>query len=154
MRRRVIHSPLAWPRDYHARSECREIAVPLVTLTVRKPKSGAFKSAVLDAVNESLVATGVSAADKFQRVLELDADDFRYDSKYPDVKTSRTDDFALIEILWSVGRTVNVRRKFLADLMQRLAAAKIDPENVMVVFKETQWENWSFAGGRLIHANG
>ncbi|MBI3231003.1 MAG: tautomerase family protein, partial [Burkholderiales bacterium] len=25
------------------------------------------------------------------------------------------------------------------------------PENVMVVFKETAWENWAFAGGRQIH---
>ncbi|HXF77896.1 MAG TPA: tautomerase family protein [Usitatibacter sp.] len=128
--------------------------MPLVTLTVRKPKSTAFKNTVLDAVHESLVATGVPAADKFQRVIELDAGDFRYDARYPDVKTSRTDDFALIEVLWSVGRSVNVKKKFLADLMQKLSAAKIDPENVLVVFKETQWENWSFAGGRLIHASG
>ena len=128
--------------------------MPLVTLTVRKPKSSAFKGAVLEAVHDSLVATGVPAADKFQRVIELDHDDFRYDPKYPDVKTSRNDDFALIEILWSVGRSVNVKKKFLADLMQRLSAAKLDPENVMVVFKETQWENWAFAGGRIIHANG
>ena len=128
--------------------------MPLVTLTVRKARPSAFKSAVLDAVHDSLVATGVPAADKFQRVIELDAGDFRYDTKYPDVQTSRTDDFALIEILWSVGRSVNVKKKFLADLMQRLSAAKIDPENVLVVFKETQWENWSFAGGRVIHASG
>jgi phenylpyruvate tautomerase PptA (4-oxalocrotonate tautomerase family) len=128
--------------------------MPLVTLTVRKARPSAFKSAVLDAVHDSLVATGVPAADKFQRVIELDAGDFRYDAKYPDVQTSRTDDFALIEILWSVGRSVNVKKKFLADLMQRLSAAKIDPENVLVVFKETQWENWSFAGGRVIHASG
>jgi phenylpyruvate tautomerase PptA (4-oxalocrotonate tautomerase family) len=128
--------------------------MPLVTLTVRKPKSSAFKSAVLDAVHDSLVAIGVPLADKFQRVLELDADDFRYDLKYPDVKTSRTHDFALIEVLWSVGRSVNVKKKFLAELMQKLSAANIDPENVLVVFKETQWENWTFAGGRLIHASG
>ena len=128
--------------------------MPLVTLTVRKPKTAVFKAAVLDAVHDSLVATGVPAADKFQRVIELDADDFRYDLKYPDVKTSRNDDFALIEILWSVGRSVNVKKKFVADVMQRLSALKMDPENVLVVFKETQWENWSFAGGRLIHASG
>lgn len=125
--------------------------MPLVTLTVRKPKSSDFKSTVLDAVHASLVATGVPAPDKFQRVIELDAEDFRYDPKYPDVKTSRTEDFALIEILWSVGRSVNVKKKLLADLMQRLSALQMDPENVLVVFKETQWENWSFAGGRLIH---
>ncbi|TMH00434.1 MAG: tautomerase family protein, partial [Betaproteobacteria bacterium] len=23
---------------------------------------------------------------------------------------------------------------------------------VMIVFKETAWENWSFGGGRLLHA--
>ena len=28
----------------------------------------------------------------------------------------------------------------------------VNPENVMVVFKETQWENWAFGGGRQIHA--
>jgi phenylpyruvate tautomerase PptA (4-oxalocrotonate tautomerase family) len=128
--------------------------MPLVTLTVRKPKSAAFKSSILDAVHDSLVATGVPAADKFQRVIELGADDFRYDAKYPDVKTARNDDFALVEVLWSVGRSVNVKKKFLTDLMQKLTAAKIDPENVLVVFKETQWENWSFAGGRIIHASG
>jgi hypothetical protein len=142
------------PHAYHAQSECQEAAMPLVTLTVRKPKPGVFKSAILDAVHDSLVATGVPAADKFQRVLELEADDFRYDLSYPDVKTRRTEDFALIEILWSVGRSVNVKKKFLGELMQKLSAAKIDPENVLVVFKETQWENWAFAGGRLIHATG
>jgi phenylpyruvate tautomerase PptA (4-oxalocrotonate tautomerase family) len=57
----------------------------------------------------------------------------------------------LIEILWSVGRSVKVKKKLLAELMERLRTAGLDPENVMVVFKETSWENWSFAGGRLIH---
>ena len=57
----------------------------------------------------------------------------------------------LIEILWSAGRSVKVKKVLLADLMQRLQAAGRDPENVMVCFKETTWENWAFAGGRLIH---
>ena len=29
--------------------------------------------------------------------------------------------------------------------------AVLVPENVMVVFKETSWENWAFAGGRILH---
>jgi phenylpyruvate tautomerase PptA (4-oxalocrotonate tautomerase family) len=126
--------------------------MPLVTLTVRKPKAKSFKTAVLDAVHAALVASGVPAADLFQRVIELDAEDFRFDPSYPDVKTRRNDDFALVEILWSVGRSVKVKRKLLEDLSSRLAAAGFDMENVMVVFKETSWENWAFAGGRLIHA--
>lgn len=125
--------------------------MPLVTLTVRKPKTTAFKSSVLDAVHAALLASGVPQTDKFQRVLELDADDFRFDTGYPDVAGTRTDDFALIEIVWSAGRSVKVKKALLADLMARLTQAGLDPENVMVVFKETTWENWSFAGGRLIH---
>lgn len=125
--------------------------MPLVTLTVRKPKSTEFKSAVLDAVHASLVSSGVPDTDKFQRVLELDAADFRYDPGYPDVAGARDGDFVLIEILWSVGRSVKIKKKLLGELMEELRAAGLDPENVMVVFKETAWENWAFAGGRFLH---
>jgi hypothetical protein len=125
--------------------------MPLVTLTVRKPKTSAFKSMVLDAVHGALVGSGVPATDKFQRVLELDADDFRFDASYPDLQSDRNDDFVLIEILWSVGRSVKVKRKVLEDIMRELSKAGINTENVMVCFKETSWENWSFGGGRLIH---
>ena len=125
--------------------------MPLVTITVRKPKPGAFKTAVFDAVHAALISSGVPATDKFQRVIELDADDFRFDPTYPDLKTKRNDDFVLIEILWSVGRSVKVKKKLLDELMGSLAAAGFDVENVMVCFKETSWENWSFGRGRLIH---
>jgi len=125
--------------------------MPLVTLTVRKPKSAAFKSTVLDAVHAALVSAGVPAADKFQRVIELDAEDFRFDPGYPDLNSQRSDDYALIEILWSVGRSVKVKKKLLEELMATLTRAGFDTEQVMVVFKETAWENWAFGGGRLIH---
>jgi hypothetical protein len=125
--------------------------MPLVTLTVRKPKSTEFKSVVLDAVHAALVSSGVPVADKFQRVIELRAEDFRFDPDYPDLQAERNDDFALIEILWSVGRSVKVKKKLLQELMSSLATSGLDPENVMVCFKETSWENWSFGGGRLIH---
>jgi hypothetical protein len=121
--------------------------MPLVTLTVRKPKSSTFKTTMLNAVHAALVSSGVPATDKFQRVIELEAEDFRFDPSYPDVKTERNDEFALIEILWSVGRSVKVKKKLLEELMGTLGHAGIDTENVMVCFKETSWENWAFAGG-------
>lgn len=133
-------------------SPTRSTAMPLVTATVRKPKSAEFKTRLLDAVHAALVASGVPETDRFQRVLELEAADFRYDPSYPDLSSPRGEDFVLIEILWSAGRSVKVKKKLLADLMQRLEAQGLDPEQVMVCFKETTWENWAFAGGRLIHA--
>jgi hypothetical protein len=130
----------------------RRDSVPLVTLTVRKGKSGEFKSAVLKAVHGALVASGVPEKDRFQRVLELGSDDFRFDPEYPDLTAHRTDDFVLIEILLSVGRSVKVKKKVLVDILGALLQQPgLNPENVMVCFKETLWENWSFGGGRFIH---
>jgi phenylpyruvate tautomerase PptA (4-oxalocrotonate tautomerase family) len=126
--------------------------MPLVTLTLRPGKSDDFKSQVLNAVHGALVGSGVPEKDRFQRVLELSAEDFRYDPEYPDLSARRDEDFVLIEILLSVGRSVRVKKKILGDIMQSLVRQPgLNPENVMVCFKETQWENWSFGGGRLIH---
>lgn len=126
--------------------------MPLVTVTVRKSRSAAWKDAVLSAVHRALVASGVPEDDLFQRVLELADEDFRFDPHYPDVAAPRTAEFVLIEILLSVGRSVKVKRKILANLMAGLRRDPgLNPENVMVVFQETQWENWAFAGGRQLH---
>jgi len=127
--------------------------MPIVTVTVREGKPREFKSAVLGAVHSALVASGVPEKDRFQRVLELSADDFRFDPEYPDLRSLRTEEFVLIEILFSVGRSVKVKKKIVADILGSLAKAPgLNPENVMICFKETLWENWSFGGGRFIHA--
>ena len=127
--------------------------MPLVTLTLRKTKTDSFKSAVLDAVHAALVASGVPQTDRFQRVLELDAVDFRFDPSYPDLSAPRKDDFVLVEILLSVGRSVKVKKKIVIDIVAALAREPgLSPEGVMICFKETQWENWSFGGGRFLHA--
>ena len=125
--------------------------MPLVTLTVCKPKPAAFKSKVLDAVHAALVSSGVPPTDKFQRVIELTPEDFHFDPSYPDLQSPRDQDFVLIEILWSIGRSVKVKRKLLTELTALLAGSGLNPEHVMVVFKETSWENWAFGGGRVIH---
>ena len=86
-------------------------------------------------------------------MLALGDDEFRYDPRYPDLASPRGDDFVLIEILWSVGRSVKVKRKFVTDVVAQIGRDPgVDPEHVMIVFKETAWENWSFGGGRLLHA--
>ena len=46
--------------------------MPLVTGTVRKPKSNEFKTTVLSAVHNALVASSVPEKNRFQRVKELD----------------------------------------------------------------------------------
>lgn len=126
--------------------------MPLVTLSVRKPKTVEFKSTVLDAVHAALVASGVPHNDRFQRVLELEAEDFRFDARYPDLTEDRNQDFVLIDILLSVGRSVKIKKQIAQDIVTSLVARGFEGENVMIIFEETRWENWSFGGGRLVHA--
>lgn len=126
--------------------------MPIVTLTVRKPKSAEFKQNVLAAIHAALVDVGVNANDRFHRVLELDAADFQYDAHFPDVRTARSDDFVLVEILLGTGRSVKVKKQILNGIVERLAATGFDPENLMLCFQDVPWENWSPAGGRVPHA--
>jgi phenylpyruvate tautomerase PptA (4-oxalocrotonate tautomerase family) len=126
--------------------------MPIVTLTVRKPKSAEFKTTVLAAVHEALVGIGVNPHDRFHRVLELEEEDFQFDPSFPDVRTRRTSDFVLVEILLGVGRSVKLKRQVLAAIVERLSKAHFDTENLMVVFQDVAWENWSPAGGRFPNA--
>src|SRR5262245_48882199 len=127
--------------------------MPLVTMTTREGKSSAFKSAVLAAVHGALIASGVPEKDRFQRVFELNSDDLRFDSDYPDLSSRRTDDFVLVEILLSVGRSLKVKKKIVADILAGVVKDPgLNPENVMICFKETLWENWAFGGGRFFYA--
>jgi phenylpyruvate tautomerase PptA (4-oxalocrotonate tautomerase family) len=126
--------------------------MPLVTLTVHDSTPAAQRRQLLDAVHNALVAVGVPPADRFQRVIALDGDSFVVDPGYPDAARPRDARFAIVEVLWSVGRSVKIKRQFLQHLGTALVEAGHDPENLMLVFKETAWENWSFAGGRLLHA--
>jgi len=127
--------------------------MPLVTVTLRRPRDAAFKRTLLDTIHAALVAAGVPATDRFQRVQAPAADDLVVDPRYPDLASDRGAEFVLIEILWSVGRSAKIKRKLVADLAESLKGAlALDPEHVMIVFVETAWENWSFGGGRLLHA--
>jgi phenylpyruvate tautomerase PptA (4-oxalocrotonate tautomerase family) len=126
--------------------------MPIVTLTVRKPKTSAFKKTVLSSIHAALVNAGVNPNDKFHRVLELDEVNFQFDPTFPDLKAPRTNDFVLVEILLGTGRSVKVKKQILQDIVQRLSAQGFDTENLMVCFQEVPWANWSPAGGRVPHA--
>ena len=127
--------------------------MPLITVSVVGKRDAGYKRVLLDSVQQALVASGVPASDRFQRVIEVDRDNIVVDPRYPDLAVDRNDDFVLVEVLWSVGRSVVVKRKVVADIVAGIArGAHIDAQQVMVVITETQWENWAFGGGRLLHA--
>ena len=126
--------------------------MPIVTVTTRAPKSAAFKAQVLDAIHAALVAVGAHTNDRFHRFIELDEADFQFDATFPDLRTARTSEFLLVEILLGVGRSVKVKKQVLAGIVERLSAHGFDCENLMVLFQDVPWENFSPAGGRIPHA--
>lgn len=126
--------------------------MPIVTVTMQKPKTREFKTMVLEAIFQSLVDTGVDPSDRFYRVLELEEEDFQFDPTFPDVQTKRTNDFVMVEILLGIGRSVKVKKKIIAGIAERLVKSGFDTENLFVNFQDVPWENWSPAGGRVPHA--
>jgi hypothetical protein len=125
--------------------------MPLVTFTFLKGQPAALKTKLGQAVHLALENADVPKTDRFQRFLELDKENFNYDLHYPDLAEPRTDRFVLIEILFSVGRSVKIKQTILCDLHAHLQAAGISSNDVMVSFQETAWENWSFANGDIPH---
>jgi hypothetical protein len=114
-----------------------------------KGQPAEMKTKLGDAVSLALEKSGVPKADRFQRFLELEKENFNYDLHYPDLAEPRTDRFVLIEILFSVGRSVKIKQKILNDMLEYLQASGFSSNDVMVCFKETAWENWSFANGHI-----
>ncbi len=125
--------------------------MPVITFTLLKGQPFSRKTNLGNAVHHALMNAGIPQEDRFQRFLELDQENFNYDLWYPDLKKPRTAEFVLIEILFSVGRSVKVKQKILSDLLENLQASAISPNDVMVSFQETAWENWSFANGEILH---
>jgi phenylpyruvate tautomerase PptA (4-oxalocrotonate tautomerase family) len=126
--------------------------MPLVTITLHKGRTAQEKRVIADAIHDALVQSGIPQQDRFQRFIELNADDFIYDLTYPSLSEARSEKFIIVEILLSVGRSVKVKKELLKQLISNLEqCASISARDVMVVFKETQWENWAFAHGEQLH---
>lgn len=125
--------------------------MPLITITAAKGRTPEEKRAIGDAVHQALVSSGVPDADRFQRFFDLEPENFIYNTHYPDLTDGRTQAFTIIEILLSVGRSVKVKRGILEKLIEGLELLHIAPNDVFVCFKETAWENWAFANGKLLH---
>jgi phenylpyruvate tautomerase PptA (4-oxalocrotonate tautomerase family) len=49
------------------------------------------------------------------------------------------------------GRSVKIKKEILSNTLNTLSQQGFDPENVMIIFQDIPWENWSPAGGRMPH---
>jgi len=116
---------------------------PLVKIEIRKGKSIEYKKAILNSVHDALVkAIKIPNYDRFQRIYELDADNF-------EAPEDRTSNITLIEIIMFEGRTINAKKALYKAINANLASNPgIDGDDITIVLIEPPLENWSIKGGK------
>lgn len=115
--------------------------MPLIRIDIVKGKSPEYKKTLLDCVHEGLVeALGIEDWDRFQRIVEIDREDF----EFPEGKT---DAFMIIEITMFLGRTTEQKKAVIERVTVRITERLgIPATDVFIVLHEPADENWGFAG--------
>ena len=121
--------------------------MPLVRIDLRAGQPDERVRAIGDAVHQALVeCLGVPARDRFQIIGEHRPGRLRYDPAYLDI--ARTDDWVVVHVTLSAGRTTAQKQAFYARLAALLAAGPgLRPEDVAIVLAENTREDWSFGNG-------
>lgn len=119
----------------------RNEKLPLVRIEMKKGKSSEYKKTMFDCVHSGLVeAFGIEEWDRFQRIIEIDKDDF-------ETAPEKTDDFMIIELTIFPGRSKEQKKKAIelitAKLGERLSIASTD---IFIVISEPPLENWGMGG--------
>lgn len=122
--------------------------MPLVRIALAQGRSPGVRRAIADGVHEALVTTAnVPADDRFQVVHEVPANDLVWDPAY--LGQARSAGVVFIQIVLNQGRTVAVKKALYAAIADRVAAAGVRREDVLVNLVEVPKENWSFGGGLM-----
>lgn len=125
--------------------------MPLVRVTLRKGKSADFIRAAGEAIHSALVAKGnAPEGSRFQIFDEVEAGCLVVDPAYGGVE--RSGDTIVIEITLNVGRTLEVKQALYAEIVARLDAVGVRPDDVIISLREVTKENWSFGKGLATYA--
>lgn len=115
--------------------------MPLVRIEMKKGKSAEYKKTLLDCVHSGLVeALGIEEWDRFQRIVEIDKDDF-------ETAPGKTDDFMMIELTLFPGRSREQKKKVIELITAKLGEElSIAPTDIFIVMSEPPLENWGMGG--------
>ena len=115
--------------------------MPLVRVEIIKGKSAEYKKTLLDCIHEGLMESiGIADWDRFQRIIEIDRDDF-------ETSPEKTDQFMIIEITMFPGRTKEQKKALIETVTRKLGERLgILPTDVFIVIQEPPNENWGMGG--------
>ena len=122
--------------------------MPLVRISVRQGTSPEYRKAIGEAVHRAMVeALAVPQDDHFQIITEHSPEGLIYDPQY--LGMDRSDAVVFIQIFFNAGRSVDVKRRLYAGIVENLAAAGVRGDDILINLVEMAQENWSFGRGEL-----
>jgi phenylpyruvate tautomerase PptA (4-oxalocrotonate tautomerase family) len=116
---------------------------PLVKIEIRKGFASEYKKAIFDGVHRALVdALGIPDSDRFQRIYELDKEDF-------ECPPDRSQAVTMIQITMFPGRSFDAKKKLYQYIVHNLGENPgIDGNDIMIILLEPPMENWGIRGGQ------
>ncbi|MBE5759717.1 MAG: tautomerase family protein [Clostridiales bacterium] len=114
--------------------------MPLVRIEILKGKDSGYKKNLLDSVHKALVLSlGIEDWDRFQRLYELEEDNFE--------RSFKSERFTIIEITLFPGRTKEQKAALFHSITEELQKSPgISAEDVFIILQEPPNENWGLAG--------
>jgi 4-oxalocrotonate tautomerase len=121
--------------------------MPLVRIDLPNTIEPERRSLIGDIVYRAMAEVlNVPDGDKFQVVTAHGADSLRVDPTYLGI--DRSADAFIIDITLNAGRSVELKQRFYATLVEWLnGEAEVRPQDVTIVLTEVAKENWSFGNG-------
>lgn len=114
--------------------------MPLVHVHLRAGRIATDKKRILDGIHSALVeAFKIPDHDRNQLVHEHTPEDF---------EAHRGPGSVFVEMSVFPGRTIDAKRRLYAAIAEKLEAAGVPRENVLVVLHEPPLENWGIRGGK------
>lgn len=122
--------------------------MPFARISLHRGKSAEYLQALSQGLHDALVDSfEVPGADRFQVIHQHEVGELIFDPDY--LGGPRSHDFVLIAITAGRSRSVETKRLFYRNLVEKLhRTTGLNEEDVMVVITTTASEEWSFGGGR------
>jgi len=116
---------------------------PFVKIEIRKGYSSEYKKGILDGVHQALVdALGIPDSDRFQRIYELDKENF-------ECPPDRTNAVTLVQITLFPGRSFEAKKKLYKNIVENLGQNPgINGNDIIIILLEPPLENWGIRGGQ------
>lgn len=128
--------------------------MPLVRIDLAADTSADTAAAIGDVVYDAMISTAnVPEHDKFQIINRHASDELVYPAAgYLGI--TYTPRIVFIQVTWSVGRTVEVKKAFYKAIAEGIhAKTGLRKEDIWISLVEVNREDWSFGNGEMQYAS-